>query len=468
MVGGDITAEAYAEALLAQCARGAGLNAFITLDPERVREAARAADRHRAGAGLLGPLHGLPVPVKDSINTQDLPTTLGTTALREFRPRQDARVVAQLRGAGASVLGKTNLHELSFGWTSSNMAFGPVRNPYDPSHIPGGSTGGTAAAVAAHMAPLGLAEDTQGSIRVPAAFCGVLGFRPTTGRYPNEGVAPITPLFDQVGPHARTVADLALFDRVVTGDDRPLAPPDLRGLRIGVVRDYYFQGLDPQVATITDRSLQRLREAGMVIVEGELPGLAPLIEQVTGPIQVHDVALELRRYLAETGAPVSFETMMSAVSPDVRAVFERYVLPGAPFAISAEAYAAARDVHRPALQMLLADYFGRERVAAILLPATMIPAPAIGVSDTVLIEGRTVPFATAAARNISPGSTAGLPGLVMPAGLTNDGLPVSLELDGPAGADRDLLALGLAIEGLLPRLPPPRAEGWLPGTSRVG
>src|SRR5205085_10496576 len=142
--------------------------------------------------------------------------------LREFRARAEARAVARLKGAGAFVLGKTNLHELSFGWTSNNLAFGPVRNPYDPGRIPGGSTGGTAAAVAARMAPLGVAEDTQGSVRVPAALCGICGFRPTTGRYPTAGTAPITPLFDQIGPHARDVADLALFDRVMTGDDRPI------------------------------------------------------------------------------------------------------------------------------------------------------------------------------------------------------------------------------------------------------
>ena len=160
MSTGQITALAYAEALLARCADRSDLNAFITLEPEAVRSAARAADARRAAGEKLGPLHGLPVPVKDSINTADLPTTAGTAALRKFRPAADAAVVARLREAGAIVLGKTNLHELSFGWTSSNMAYGAVRNPWDLSRIPGGSSGGTAAAIAAGMAPLGVAEDT--------------------------------------------------------------------------------------------------------------------------------------------------------------------------------------------------------------------------------------------------------------------------------------------------------------------
>lgn len=459
MTTGEITAEAYAEALLRRCEEGAHLNAFITLEPDRVREAAKAADQRRARGDRLGPLHGLPMPIKDSINTRDLPTTVGTSALRDFRPRRDAEVVTRLRQAGASVLGKTNLHELSFGWTSNNLAFGPVRNPYDPSRIPGGSTGGTAAAVAARMAPLGLAEDTQGSIRVPAALCGICGFRPTTGRYPNEGVAPITPLFDQVGPHAREVADLGLFDTVITGEARPPDPPSLRGLRLGVVRDYYFDGLDSQVEAVTSRALNRLRDAGVVLVEGELPGLQELVGQVTGPVQVHDVALELRNYLRTTGAPVSFEAMMAAVSPDVRALFDRYVLPGSPLAVPDAAYAAARDVHRRAMQKLFADYFRRDGVAALIFPATMIPAAPITVAETVTIGGQAVPFATAIARNISPGSTAGLPGLVLPAGLTDEGLPVGLELDGPAGADRALLSLGLAIEKALGPIPPPATIG---------
>jgi indoleacetamide hydrolase len=201
---GEVRAEAYAGALLARCAALKDLNAFISLDPEQVLEAARKADLARGRGARLGALHGLPVAIKDSIHTADYPTTGGTNAFRDYRPDRDAPVVGALKRAGAIVLGKTNLHELSYGFTSNNEAFGPVRNPYDRSRIPGGSTGGTAVAVAAHMASCGLAEDTCGSIRVPAALCGISGLRPTTPRYPQQAVIPITPKFDQVGPHART------------------------------------------------------------------------------------------------------------------------------------------------------------------------------------------------------------------------------------------------------------------------
>ena len=185
---GDVTAERYAAAILERCQQAKALNAFITLPNEQVLEAARAADRLRASGAKLGALHGLPIPVKDSVNTKDMPTSGGTPALRNFRPKEDAPIVRALLAAGGIVLGKTNLHELSWGWTSNNLAFGAVHNPYDVQRIPGGSSGGTAVAVLMRMAPLGIAEDTEGSIRVPAAMCGIAGFRPTTGRYISTGV----------------------------------------------------------------------------------------------------------------------------------------------------------------------------------------------------------------------------------------------------------------------------------------
>ncbi|HEV2364632.1 MAG TPA: indoleacetamide hydrolase [Caulobacteraceae bacterium] len=455
MAAGDFTAEAYAEALLAQCARQKALNAFITLEPERVREAAAAADRRRAAGERVGALHGLPIPIKDSVDTAGLPTTAGTRALASFRPKADAPCVARLKAAGAIVLGKTNLHELSFGWTSDNLAFGAVHNPYDPTRIPGGSSGGTAAAVAAHMAPLGVAEDTQGSIRVPAALCGICGFRPTTGRYPSQGVAPITPVFDQVGPHARAVDDLALFDAVMTADERPIPAAALEGVRLGVAREYYWSGLDPEVETVARAAMARLEGAGVRFVEVELPDLADLVAKTTAAIQAHDAAPAFRRWLADSGSPVSLEQVMAQLSPDVKAVWERFVLPGAPMRPSEAAYAAARDIHRPAMQRLFADAFRQHNLAAIFFPACMVAATPIGQDQTVTIAGATVPFATAVARNISPGSTAGLPGLVLPAGLTGAGPPVSIELDGPAGSDRAMLALGLAVEGALGPIPPP-------------
>jgi Asp-tRNA(Asn)/Glu-tRNA(Gln) amidotransferase A subunit family amidase len=449
MCHGEITVESYARALLARCESLRALNAFITLEPSRVLDAARARDVQRRSGGRLGPLFGLPIPVKDSVNTREYPTTAGTPALRDFQPRSDAPIVRCLRASGAIVLGKTNLHELSYGWTSNNLAFGAVHNPYDPTRIPGGSSGGTAVAVATRMAPLGVAEDTEGSIRVPAAMCGIVGFRPTTGRYSTKGCVPITPLFDQVGPHARTVADLALFDSVAADDWQPLASRSLRGLRLGVVRDYWFTGLDEDVQQLTDEALQRLQHAGVVLVETELPGLRRLIELTTDVVQNHDVRTSLAEYLKEYGAKLTFEEVVRQASPDIQAIFRSDVLPGGVNFASEQVYAAARTIHLPVLRRLYKSYFARTGVAAIVFPATMAPPPPIGDDVSVEIRERKVPFFTVVGRNIAPGSTAGLPGLVLPAGLTKAGLPVGIEFDGPAGTDRTLLAIGVSLERAL-------------------
>jgi mandelamide amidase len=456
MSQGALTSERYAQALLARCQSAHALNAFISLEPARVLEAARARDNERLAGAKPGPLFGLPIPVKDSVNTRDYPTTGGTPALRHFHPTEDAPVVAALRAAGALVLGKTNLHELSYGWTSNNLAFGAVRNPYDQSRIPGGSSGGTAAAIAARLAPLGIAEDTEGSIRVPAALCGIAGFRPTTGRYSTRGCVPISPLFDQVGPHARSVADLALFDSVVANDWQRLDAAQLVGVRLGIVRDYWFTDLDPEVERLTGLALARLKEAGAHIVETQLPGLASLIELTTDAVQNHDVRIALAGYLKEYGAGIDFDTLIAQASPDIQRVFRSDVLPGGVNFVTEAHYAAARDQYLPALRRLYGDYFARTGVAAMIFPATLVPAPRIGEETTVDVGGRPLPFDTAVARNIAPGSTAGLPGLVLPVGLTHTGLPVAIELDAPSGADRALLALGLSAERALGRLPAPR------------
>lgn len=456
MVAGEVTAERYAAALLERCADAADLNAFISLDPVYVVAQARAADAHRAAGKPLGLLHGLPIPVKDSVNTADYPTTGGTNALRDFRPKTDAAVVTLLRQAGAIVLGKTNLHELSFGWTSNNAAFGAVRNPYDLQRIPGGSSGGTAAAVAAGIAPLGVAEDTAGSIRVPAALCGLFGFRPTTGRYSNAGVVPMTSLFDQVGPHARCMDDIVLFDAVMTGEQPSVTLASLAGLRLGVDRAYFFSSLDSDVAQTAAEVIARLEAAGVVMVDVELHGLQALVDAASVPIIFQDFLPSVAAYLEAHEAHVTVEDVKAQVaSPDVQAALSACASISA---VSDPGYLAARDHHRPELQRIVATCFADHGIAALLFPTTLVPATPIGAEYSVQIDGEDVPFATAIGRNILPGSTAGLPGLVIPWGLgPNSGLPMSIELDGPAGSDRALLAIGMAMAAILPPMSAPNA-----------
>jgi mandelamide amidase len=455
MRDGSLTSEAYATALLQRCRQANDLNAWITLDPDRVMEAARAADRLRASGAALGALHGLPIPVKDSVNTKDYPTTGGTRALENFVPVDDAELVKRLKTAGAIVMGKTNIHELSFGWTSNNYAFGAVHNPYDTTRIPGGSSGGTAAAIASGMAPLGIAEDTQGSIRVPAALCGIYGYRPTLNRYPNQGVVPITPLFDQVGPHARHMADIALFDHVITGEPMVAASLPLEGLRLGIAMDYYFDSLDAEVGRITQEAFRKLETAGVEFVEVNVPDLHRLMSLTHGPVQLYHVLPMLTRYLEEYETGLTFEQLFAQVSEDIEATFRQFVLPGGDGTPTEADFIAARDRHLPALRQIMSNYFESNNLDAMIFPATQVPATPIGEDVEIQLNGKAAPFEAVISRNISPGSTAGLPGLVVPAALSNEGLPVSLELDGPAGSDLKILGIGLALEKVLGHLPPP-------------
>jgi mandelamide amidase len=306
------------------------------------------------------------------------------------------------------------------------------------------------------MAPLGVAEDTEGSIRVPAAMCGLAALRPTTGRYPTTGVTPISALFDQVGSHARVVADLALFDAAVTGDALPIAAAGLKGVRLGVARGYYFTDLDPEVERISNEAFRKLQDAGAEVVEADVPDLAGLIEKTTTPVELHDLYYTFNSYLAQYGAQLTFDQVVAMASDDVKNDILRTVIPGAAASVPDAVYQAARDVHLPRLREVFKTYFAEYRVAAIVFPTTMVTALPIGQEIEVEIRGKKLPFATAVARNIGPGSTAGLPGLVLPAGMASNGLPVTLELDGPSGSDRALIGLGLGVEQVLGRIPAPR------------
>jgi mandelamide amidase len=303
MRNGDIKAEDYARALLDRAQELAHLNSFRTLNREMVLEAARAADKARASGSTLGILHGLPIPVKDSVNTKDLPTSNGTRALRDFKPRDDAAVLKPLFAEGAILMGKTNLHELSYGWTSNNAIFGPVRNPYDQEHVPGGSSGGSGAAVAARIAPLAIAEDTLGSIRVPASMCGLAGLRPTFGRYSDAGIMPLTVnKFDQVGPVARSVADLLLFDRAATDDRERIAETPLTGVRIGL-SPYFWSGLHPEVDRVGNEALQKLSDSGATLVWSEIPEFAKAME-IALTIIAYDTVPGISDFLVQANLPL--------------------------------------------------------------------------------------------------------------------------------------------------------------------
>jgi indoleacetamide hydrolase len=450
---GDVKAEEYSRALLDHSLRLEGLNAFRTLDREMVLEAARNADKKRASGRPLGALHGLPIPVKDSVNTSALPTSNGTGALRNFRPRRDAAVLDPLFAQGGILMGKTNLHELSYGWTSNNELYGPVRNPYNPAHVPGGSSGGSGVTVAARMAPLAIAEDTLGSIRVPATMCGLAGLRPSFNRYPGDGVMPLTlDKFDQVGPVARSVKDLALFDSVVANDDSPLTATPLSGVRIGISPEYFLSGLDPEVERITNEAFLKLRAAGATLVWAEIPEAAKAAMGVAITIITYETVPAMSAFLKEQDTGMTFEQMLEQGSQDIQETMKAFALPpNRPTREVYESMLAKRQEIREEIRL----YFARQGISALAFPPIMIPPPRIGEDAEVLISGNKVPLYITMARNTALGSCASMASLILPAGVTSDSLPVGLEFDALTGNDRALLSLGLSLEKALGPIPAP-------------
>jgi indoleacetamide hydrolase len=263
---GSLTAESYATALLRICKASRDLNALTWMSEEKLLESARRSDLARTRGEALGPLAGIPVVVKDNIDTVGFPTSAATSSLKDNHPTGNAPIVDALEASGAYVFAKANMHELAGGGTSSNPVFGPVRNPYDRARVAGGSSGGTAAAIAARMAPIGLGTDTAGSVRIPSAFCGTVGLRPTSvggKRYSSDGIVPLALDLDTAGPMARCVADVALMHAAVTGHRLP-DPPALDRIRIGIPRQHYWEGLDPEVERVAREAVAQLREAGVL------------------------------------------------------------------------------------------------------------------------------------------------------------------------------------------------------------
>ena len=450
---GDLSAESYAQHVLKQCEARKDLNTMISVDAAQVLEDARQADLLRRGGKPLGRLHGLPLPVKDSINTRRLPTTSGTGALREFRSNQDAPIVRQLTGQGGVVLGKTNLMEMSLGWTSNNKICGAVRNPYDLRRIPGGSSGGSAAAVAARIAPLAIGEDTLGSIRVPAALCGVCGLRPTVGRYPSTGVMPITPRWDAPGPMARVVADLILFDAAMQERDTPIHATPVSGTRIALPPEYLV-GLDPEVERVFGAATRRLEKAGATLVRAALPEVMQGARKLVSQIQSFEIVANQMRYLEESGSTVRLEELLAGMSPAPQQRYHSDFLPGGANAISVQ----TRDellVRLALMRSAMRAYFADHGITALASPPTLSAALLIGEDLETEIAGVKVPLAEVMARNAGHGSGVGMACLVLPAGMTRTNLPVGIGFDMLPGKDAELLSLGLSLEQVLGPVPPP-------------
>jgi Asp-tRNA(Asn)/Glu-tRNA(Gln) amidotransferase A subunit family amidase len=455
---GELTSEDYVRALLQRADELQGLNAFISRDWQAALAAARLADQRRALGQPCGRLNGLPIIVKDNINSADLPTTGGTPALATNRPTINAAVLQRLLDEGAILMGKANMHELAFGATSNNLAFGAVHNPYDLSKAAGGSSGGTAAAIAARIVPVGLGTDTAGSVRVPAALSGTVGFRPSAGRYSRDGIMLISGTQDRVGTLARSVQDVVLLDRVMSEVGSKVRSVPLHQIRLGVDRANFVSGVDPEIAAKFESALADLQRKGVQIIDVRLMPPATFLSTVAAlrfSVGFYEAPANLTNYLQGVNPPMTLLQLAGQITgPDVRQIFFGFFVPGAPLAVTPQAYQAglaARAQLRAAYQAIMTN----KQLDGMVFPTTILPAPPIGQEMVKDPNGNLVPATLFYSRNVVPAAYAGLTGLSLPIGLTTAGLPVGLEIDNLEGRDESLLGIGLSIEKVFKPLPRP-------------
>lgn len=423
------------------------LNAFVTLTADAARAAARAVEEKLARGEDVGPLAGVPVAIKDLYETAGVRTTAGSRVLADYVPTHDATAVRRLREAGAVSVGKTATHEFAFGPTTDSPYLGPTRNPWHTDHVPAGSSGGSGAAVAAGIVPLALGTDTGGSIRMPAAACGIVGLKPTYGRVSKFGVLPLSWSLDHVGPLARSVADVALALRVLAGPD-PLDPTatatplddytaaverardGLQGLRLGVPTPWLEEyGVDPEVRAAFDRALDTLRDLGASVEEATLPP-ADVMTFVNRIITLGEAGA----YHADLLARHAEE-----YAPDVRARLElaQFIL--------ARDYLTGQRLRTELSQTMAAVM---TEFDALLTPTMPIPAPCIGQNLWTYPDGSSEPVQEAMIRYTAPFSVSGQPALSVPCGFTAEGLPIGLQIVGRPFEEATVLRIGAAFEAI--------------------
>ena len=415
------------------------LGAFITLTAEPAMEQARQADRDFAMGEDRGPFHGIPVALKDLFHVKGVRTTAGSKVYENYVPEINATVVEKLTAAGAVLMGKLNMHELAYGITSANPHFGAVCNPWNPQHSPGGSSGGSGAAVAANMVFMAMGSDTGGSIRIPAAFCGTVGLKPTYGRVSRFGVLPLGYSLDHVGPLTRSVRDAALALNAIAGHD-PLDPtssrrpvvdyvPDeecsIRGVRIGVPDSFFLEHLDEDVESAVRGAIARAESLGAVIKPVRLPDIAAL-NAVARIVLLSEASAVAEPFPQDRGL----------YGADVRALLDQGRL--VPAADYINAQRLRRRMRREFNQLW-------NEVDCLITPATPNPAPRIG-ETTVRLGGRDEDVRLASTRLVRGVNALGLPALALPCGLSAAGLPVGLQIIGAPFEEALLLRIGAALE----------------------
>jgi aspartyl-tRNA(Asn)/glutamyl-tRNA(Gln) amidotransferase subunit A len=435
LAGGVTTSEQLTTRCLDRItARNPRLNAFITITAEAALAAARSADRERAGGATVGPLHGIPISIKDLIDQAGLPNTAGSRLRRDVVAATDATVTARLKRAGAVLVGRTNLHEFAFGTTTEDSGFGLARHPIDDTRSPGGSSGGSGIAVKTGMSLASIGTDTGGSIRIPAAACGVVGLKPGWSEIPADGVVPLSRQLDHVGPLARTVTDAWLVHEILAGrepaGDARLTPATLKGARIGLLGGYFWERMAVEVEAVARAGIEALQRAGATVEPVTLPHAGDM-----AAIYLHLVFGDAAAYHAAT-----LESHPGDYTANVRLRLElgRYVL--------AEDYGRAMRGREMIAREIDQALEGR---VALVCPTLPIAAPPIGAA-TVPVRGGDEPVRNAMLRLTQPFNLGRQPAVSLPCGLTPQGLPVGLQLVGPLGHTLQLLQLAAACERVLP------------------
>lgn len=430
----EITAEAATEGCLARITeRNRSLNAYIKVLVDESLEQARQVDEEIASDNYRGPLHGIPLSIKDLIDVRDTPTTAASRVREGHVARRDATLVGRLRAAGAIFIGKTNLHEFALGTTNEDSAYGPVLHPFDDTRSPGGSSGGSAASVLAGMAYASIGTDTGGSIRIPAAACGLVGLKPTIGEIPIDGIVPLSESLDHAGPMCLAVEDAALLYGVLRGIQNPVAPAprDVNGLRFGIPRPYFFDLMDPQVLARFEESCERLKSAGALLED-----VAIAHTKEIASIYVHIALPEAASYHAAT-----LESRPQDYTENVRLRLEmgRYIL--------AEDYVRAQRGRQLLTREVREAIGGRD---GLLLPSMPVPATKLGV-PMVSIGGTEESVRNITLRLTQLFNITGHPAISLPCGKTDEGLPVGIQIVGTRNRTPELLEVAAAVEGVLGR-----------------
>jgi Asp-tRNA(Asn)/Glu-tRNA(Gln) amidotransferase A subunit family amidase len=453
---GTLTSVELVRACLKRVEEGKELNIFVTLDGKGALKAARQVDEQRTSGRAMKPLSGIPIVIKDNIHTAGLRCTAGSPAFSNYVPSDDSPAVAKLREAGAIILGKTNMHELAFGATGFNKAFNTgsgigVRNPYDSSRIAGGSSSGSAAALGARMALGSLGTDTGGSMRIPSALNGCASLRPSAGRYSNEALIPIAKSRDTVGPMALCMSDLILLDSIIT-DEYALQPVALNEIRLGVPSEFW-RNLDTDTKALSEAALSKLQNHGVTFIHIDDAGLQALNEPVGFSVVIYEAYECMVKYLSDYDHDMDIEQLVKKIgSPDVRSIYEEWVLPRKLPTTDGlvdvkPLYEAAKNSGRQALRARYNSLFSQHKLDALFFPTTAIVAPL--ANDDVNLP-RNFEYLI---QNTEPSASAGIPSIQLPIGLgSSTGLPVGVELDGPQGSDRRLLAIGQILESILGRV----------------